>query len=176
MEISQVMSRDVETITADQTLQNAAATMRLFDVGVLPVEEGNKLIGIVTERGIAIRGIADGMGPDAKVRDVMTYEVKYCFEDEDIGHVVENMAQSQVRCLPVMNRDRRLVGTVSISDLAIQALLAKTGSVLQGISLPGGRRHNQSRTVTASNQPPTFYAILAEFPCGDTITPQSGAG
>ena len=83
MRVSHVMRREVVTITADQTLQNAAATMRLFDVGVLSVEEGNKLIGIVTERDIAIRGIADGMGPDAKVRDVMTYEVKCCFEDED---------------------------------------------------------------------------------------------
>ena len=137
MQISHVMRRDVVTITADQTIQNAAATMRLFDVGVLPVEEGNKLIGIVTERDIAIRGIADGMGPDAKVRDVMTYEVKYCFEDDDIGHVVENMAELRERCLPVINRDKRPVGTVSIGDLAKEALLAKTGSVLQGIS-PGG--------------------------------------
>jgi len=148
MQISHVMRRDVVTITADQTIQNAAATMRLFDVGVLPVEEGNKLIGIVTERDIAIRGIADGMGPDAKVRDVMTYEVKYCFEDEDIGHVVENMAELRERCLPVINRDKRPVGTVSIGDLAKEALLAKTGSVFHGISLPGGRRHNQSRTAT----------------------------
>jgi CBS domain-containing protein len=147
MQISQVMSRAVQTITPGQTLQNAAAAMRLLDAGLLPVEEGNKLIGIITDRDIAIRGIADGMGPDARVRDVMTYELRYCFEDEDIGHVVENMAESQVRCLPVMNRDKRLVGTVSISDLAMQVLLAKTGSVLQGISLPGGRRHNQSGTA-----------------------------
>jgi CBS domain-containing protein len=109
MQISHVMRRDVVTITADQTLQNAAATMRLFDVGVLAVEEGNKLIGIV----IAIRGIPDGMGPDAKVRDVMTYEVKYCFEDEGIGHVVENMAELRERCLPVINRDERPVARMT---------------------------------------------------------------
>jgi CBS domain-containing protein len=150
MQVSHVMRRDVVTITADQTLQNAAATMRLFDVGVLSVEEGNKLIGMVTERDIAIRGIADGMGPDAKVRDVMTYEVKCCFEDEDIGHVVENMAELRERCLPVINRDKRPVGSVSIGDLAKEALLVKTGSVLQGIPLPGGggRRHNQGPTAT----------------------------
>jgi CBS domain-containing protein len=76
MQVSHVMRRDVVAITADQTLQNAAATMRLFDVGVLPVEEGNKLIGIITDRDILIRGIADRMGPDARVRDVMTYELK----------------------------------------------------------------------------------------------------
>ena len=104
MQVSHVMRRDVVTITADQTLQNAAATMRLFDVGVLPVEEGNKLIGIVTERDIAIRGVADGMGPDAKVRDVMTYEVKCCFEDEDIGHVVDG--RSGQRGLVGENRKR----------------------------------------------------------------------
>jgi len=146
MQISHVMRRDVVTITADQTLQNAAATMRLFDVGVLPVEEGNKLIGIVTERGIAIRGIADGMGPDAKVRDVMTYEVKYCFEDEEVAHVVENMAELQVRRLPVMNRDKRLVGIVSLGDLAIQGSLPKTARALHGISQPGGQ-HNQSHAA-----------------------------
>jgi CBS domain-containing protein len=129
MQVSHVMRRDVVTITADQTLQNAAATMRLFDVGVLPVEEGNKLIGIVTERDIAIRGIADGMGPDARVRDVITYKVKYCFEDEDIAHVVENMAELRERCLPVINRDKRPVGTVSIGELAKEAFLTKTGSV-----------------------------------------------
>jgi CBS-domain-containing membrane protein len=93
-----------------------------------------------------MRGIADGMGPDARVRDVITYKVKYCFEDEDIAHVVENMAELRERCLPVINRDKRPVGTVSIGELAKEAFLTKTGSVLQGISLPDGRRHNQSRT------------------------------
>jgi CBS domain-containing protein len=143
MQISNVMSRDVRTIAADKTLRDAAAMMRQLDAGVLPVEEKDKLIGMITDRDIAIRGIADGKGPDAKVREAMTHEVKYCFEDEDVEHVAANMAELQVRRLPVMNRDKRLVGIVSVGDLATQGSLPKTAKALHGISQPGGQ-HNQT--------------------------------
>ena len=86
-------------------------------------------------------------GPNAKVRDAMSPEVKYCFEDEDVAHVAENMAELQVRRLPVMNRDKRLVGIISLADLAIEGSLPKTAKALHGISQPGGQ-HNQSRTST----------------------------
>ncbi len=99
----------------------------------------------VTDRDIAIRGVAEGKGPDAKVRDAMSPEVKYCFEDEDVAHVAENMAELQVRRLPVMNRDKLLVGIVSLGDLAIEGSLPKTAKALHGISQPGGQ-HNQSRS------------------------------
>ncbi len=99
----------------------------------------------VTDRDIAIRGVAEGKGPDAKVRDAMSPEVKYCFEDEDVAHVAENMAELQVRRLPVMNRDKLLVGIVSLGDLAIDGSLPKTAKALHGISQPGGQ-HNQSRS------------------------------
>jgi CBS domain-containing protein len=83
--------------------------MKKIDAGLLPVTENDKLVGMITDRDIAIRAVAEGKGPDAKVRDAMSPEVKYCFEDEDVTHVAENMAELQVRRLPVMNRDRRLV-------------------------------------------------------------------
>ena len=120
--------------------------MKKLDAGVLPVSEHDKLIGMITDRDIAIRGIAEGKGPDATVQDVMSHEVKYCFEDEEVAHVVENMAELQVRRLPVMNRDKRLVGIVSLGDLAIQGPLPKTARALHGISQPGGQ-HNQSRAA-----------------------------
>jgi len=117
--------------------------MKKIDAGLLPVAENDKLVGMLTDRDIAIRGVAEGKGPDAKVRDAMSAEVKYCFEDEDVAHVAENMAELQVRHLPVMNRDKRLVGIVSLADLATEGSLPKTAKALHGISQPGGQ-HNQS--------------------------------
>jgi CBS domain-containing protein len=112
----------------------------------LPVGAHDKLVGMITDRDIAIRGVAEGKGPDAKVHDVMSQEVKYCFEDEEVAHVVENMADLQVRRLPVMNRDKRLVGIVSLGDLATKGSLPKTARALHGVSQPGGQ-HNQSRAA-----------------------------
>src|SRR6266436_9924157 len=143
MQISNVMSRDVQIIAPDQTLRDAAAAMKQLDAGVLPVGEHDKLVGMITDRDIAIRGIAEGKGPDTKAREVMSQEVKYCFEDEAVEHVAENMAELQVRRLPVLNRDKRLVGIVSLADLAIEGSLPKTAKALHGISQPGGQ-HNQS--------------------------------
>ena len=114
--------------------------------GCCPVGEHDKLVGMITDRDIAIRGIAEGKGPDTKAREVMSHEVKYCFEDEAVEHVAENMAELQVRRLPVLNRDKRLVGIVSLSDLATQGSLPKTARALHGISQPGGQ-HNQSQAV-----------------------------
>jgi len=146
MEISKIMHRDVEIVGPDQTLRDAATAMKTLDVGVLPVGEHDKLVGMITDRDVAIRGIAEGKGPDAKVRDVMSHEVKYCFEDEEVDHVAANMAELQVQRLPVVNRDKRLVGIVSLSDLAMKASLPKTAKALHGISQPRGQ-HNQSRTA-----------------------------
>jgi CBS domain-containing protein len=146
MEISKIMHRDVKIISPDETLRDAAAAMKKLDVGVLPVGEHDRLVGMITDRDIAIRGIAEGKGPDTKARDVMSQEVTYCFEDEAVEHVAENMAELQVRRLPVLNRDKRLVGIVSLGDLATQGSLPKTARALHGISQPGGQ-HNQSPTA-----------------------------
>ena len=142
MKIRDVMTPDAQLIRPDDTLQHAAELMEDCDCGVLPVAGNERLVGMITDRDIAIRGIAHGKGPEAKVRDAMTKEVKYCFEDEDCSHVAQNMAELQVRRLPVLSRDKRLVGIVSIGDLALKQ--PKTAKALHGISQPGGQ-HNQSR-------------------------------
>src|ERR1041385_3328285 len=108
MKIRDVMTRTAHLTRPDDTLRHAAQMMKECDCGVLPVADGDRLIGMITDRDIAIRGIADGKGPDAKVRAVMSAEVKYCFEDEDIDHVADNMAELQVRRLPVMTHQKRL--------------------------------------------------------------------
>ncbi len=143
MKIGNVMSRDVQLTSPDGRLRDAAALMKKIDAGVLPVAENDKLVGMITDRDIAIRAVAEGKGPNTKVRDAMSYEVKYCFEDEDVAHVAENMAELQVRRLPVMNRDKRLVGIVSLADLATEGSLPRTAQALHGISQPSGQ-HNQS--------------------------------
>jgi CBS domain-containing protein len=139
MKIREVMSKDVEIARPDETLRDAAATMKRIDAGVLPVGNDDRLVGMLTDRDIAIRGVAEGKGPDAKVRDVMTEAVKYVFDDEDVAHVAENMAELQLRRLPVVNRDKRLVGIVSLGDLATAGSLPKTAKALHGISQPSAR-------------------------------------
>jgi CBS domain-containing protein len=143
MKIGNCMTRNVKIADPDQTLREAAQTMASLDAGALPVAENNRLIGMITDRDIAVRGVAEGKGPDAKIRDVMTTEVKYCFEDEEIDHVLENMGNIQVRRLPVLNREKRLVGIVSLGDLAASGKAAKTGQALSGISQHGGA-HSQT--------------------------------
>src|SRR6266436_10036539 len=144
MKIANIMSRNVQIVGPDDTIRSAAALMKKIDAGLLPVTEGDKLVGMITDRDIAIRAVAQGKGPDAKVRDAMSHEVKYCFEDEDVDHVAQNMGELQVRRLPVMNREKRLVGIVSLADLATEGSLPKTARALHGISQPGGP-HNQSQ-------------------------------
>src|SRR6266436_1969761 len=121
MIIREVMTRDAKLTHPDDTLQQAAILMKEGDCGILPVADGDHLVGMLTDRDIAIRCIAEGKGPNAKVREAMTEEVMYCFEDEDTQHVCQNMADIQVRRLAVLSRNKRLVGIVSLSDLARKA-------------------------------------------------------
>jgi CBS domain-containing protein len=143
MKISECMSSDVHLANPDDSIQSAAATMAEIDSGVIPVGDNGKLVGMITDRDIAIRAVAAGRGPDARVADVMSHDVKYCYEDEDTEHVLANMGDIQVRRLPVLNREKRLVGIVSLGDLAMTGARAKTGQALGDISRPGGS-HTQS--------------------------------
>jgi CBS domain-containing protein len=145
MEIREVMTSDVCVTSPNDTIQQAASQMRELDIGVLPVGEGDRLLGMVTDRDIAVRGIGEGRGPSTKVREVMTEEVKYCFDDEDVLHVAKNMAEIQVRRLPVMNRAKRLVGIVSIGDLATQARPRAAAEAVRGVSEQSSQ-HSQSAT------------------------------
>jgi CBS domain-containing protein len=152
MKIREVMSRDVQLARPDETLREAAARMREIDSGVLPVADGDRLVGMLTDRDIAIRGVAQGKGPEARVRDVMTPEVKYAFDDEPVEDVAENMADLQVRRLPVVNGEKRLVGIVSLGDIATGGSVPKSARALHGISQPGGD-HNQTIAAHAGNKP-----------------------
>jgi CBS domain-containing protein len=141
MIIREVMTRDARLTHPDDTVQQAAMLMKDHDCGILPVADGDRLVGMVTDRDIAIRCIARGKGPNARVTEAMTQEVMYCFDDDDTQHVCQNMADIQVRRLPVVNRDKRLVGIVSLSDLARKE--PNTAKALHGIARPG-EQHNQS--------------------------------
>ena len=140
MKIADVMTKDVHLVRPDQTLRDAAMMMFDDDIGAVPVTDHDRLVGMVTDRDIAIRAVAQGKGPDTKVREIMTEQVKYCFEDEDLDHVSKNMADIQMRRLPVMNRQKRLVGIVSLGDLATSnraRAQAQAGRALHGISQKG---------------------------------------
>jgi len=119
MKVSEVMTRNPETIKADETVLKAAETLARKNVGALPVEKDDRLIGMLTDRDIVVRVVAGGRDPKkTRVEEVVSPETKYCYEDEDVEHVAENMNQLLVRRLPVMNRNKRLVGIVSIEDIA----------------------------------------------------------
>jgi CBS domain-containing protein len=143
MKISEVMTRDVRLSEPTQTIREASRLMAEMDAGIMPVREGDRLVGMITDRDIAVRAVAEGKGPDTPIREVMTEEVKYCFEDDDTDAVERNMADIQVRRLPVLNRDKRLVGIVSLGDLAVNDKAAKVGAAMAGISQPGGQ-HSQT--------------------------------
>jgi CBS domain-containing protein len=143
MLVKEAMSRHVKIVNPDQSLQEAAKIMLDIDAGAVPVDENDRLVGMITDRDIAVRGVAAGKSPSAKVREVMTKEVKYCFEDEDIAHIAQNMAQQQVRRLPVVDRNKRLVGILALADLATTAKTGHATAALSGISQSGGT-HSQS--------------------------------
>ncbi len=137
MQVSQCMSRNVEVVDPDTSLREAARTMARIDAGVLPVGENDRLVGIITDRDIAVRAVAEGREPDAPVRDVMSQDIKYCYADADAEEVLENMGALQLRRMPVVDRDKRLVGIVSIGDLAKEEE-GETGEAMREITQPGG--------------------------------------
>lgn len=151
MKVSDVMSRDVRVIGPDDTVQQAAVEMGRIDAGILPIAENDRLVGMLTDRDIAIRVVGQGRGPDTKVREVMTREVLYCYDDEAVSHVSQNMAEQQVRRLPVVDRAKRLVGIVSLGDIAARQDPEKTGEALRGVSEPS-RRHSQSAADTGQTK------------------------
>ena len=142
MRISEAMSRDVRLVDPGQTIRDVAKIMADIDAGAVPVSENDRLVGMITDRDIAVRAIAQGKGPDTPVREVMSQEVKYCFDDEELDHVAKNMGDIRVRRLPVVNREKRLVGIVSLGDVALKGERAG-GKAVKGVSKPGGP-HSQN--------------------------------
>ena len=144
MKVNEVMSRQVEITSPQDSIQRAAQLMARIDSGFLPVGDGDRLVGMITDRDIAIRGVAEGRNPtDTTVNDVMTREVKYCFEDDDVDEVARSMAQLQVRRLPVLSRQKRLTGIISLGDIARDHEPGQAGSALHHISRKGGQ-HTQT--------------------------------
>ena len=143
MKVAQAMSRDVCLTNPDQNICEVACTMAQIDAGAVPVADGDRLVGMITDRDIAVRAVAEGKGPDTPVREVMTAEIKYCFEDEELDHVAKNMAEQRVRRLPVVNRDKRLVGMLSVGDIALTRQKKAAAQALSGVSRHGGP-HSQS--------------------------------
>jgi CBS domain-containing protein len=139
------MSEDVVIAAPAQTIRDAARMMRNIDAGFIPVGENDRLVGMITDRDIAIRAVADGKGPETTIRDVMSKEVLYCYEDDDMDAVSDQMAELQIRRMPVLNHEKRLVGIISLGDIAQAADgdLARSATTLNGVSQPGGR-HCQS--------------------------------
>jgi CBS domain-containing protein len=143
MKVSEVITRDVHLIEPTQSIREAARLMVELDAGIMPVREGDRLVGMVTDRDITVRAVTEGKGPDTPVREVMTDDVKYCYEDDDTDDVARNMADIQVRRLPVLTRDKRLVGIISLGDMAVSDKAGKAGEAVAGISQPGGQ-HSQT--------------------------------
>ena len=145
MKVSECMTSDVETVTPEQAIREAASFMLQADTGVLPVVEGEVLRGMITDRDIAVRAVAEGRGPDTPVRDVMSDDVLSVYEDQDLEDAATLMSDHQLRRLAVKSReDDRLVGIVSLADLSRANQPEAAQVALDGITDPGGE-HNQAQ-------------------------------
>ena len=139
MRVSEAMTRDVKICTPGQTIREVARAMGEIDAGAMPVGENDRLIGMITDRDIAIRAVAQGKGPDTPVREVMSEHVEYCYDDEDLPRVAQGMANVRVRRLPVVNREKRLVGILSLGDVARrEAQRNVVAETVAEVSAPGG--------------------------------------
>ncbi|AKU11193.1 CBS domain containing protein [Azoarcus sp. CIB] len=136
-QLRDLMSRDVKVINPDMTIRQAAATMRDEGFGMMPVGENDRMIGTISDRDIAIRAVAEGKDSSTKVRDVMSDGVAWAFEDESVDQAVKIMSERQVRRLPIVDREKRLVGIVSLGDFAVQRTEIKPAAeALAEISKP----------------------------------------
>ena len=143
MRVSEAMTRTVCMANPDQTVEEVARLMCDADIGSMPVRDNDRLVGMITDRDIAVRAIGCGKGPDTPVREVMTAEVKYCFEDQDLDDVADNMGEQQIRRMPVLDRSKRLVGVLALGDVALVDGNGSAGEALSQISRPGGD-HSQA--------------------------------
>jgi CBS domain-containing protein len=151
MKVSEAMTTDVRIASPSQTIQQAARMMAEIDAGVLPVGDNDRLVGMITDRDIAVRAVAGGLPANTPVSEIMSREVKYCFADDDVDEVAHNMGDIQVRRLPVLNKDKRLVGILSVGDIAMAEGPEPAGEAICGISEPGGQ-HSQSAEGQALRQ------------------------
>lgn len=145
MKIAEVMTPSPEVVTPEQPIQEAARRMLDADTGALPVGDGQRLIGMVTDRDITVRAVAEGRGPDTPVREVMSEKLLFAWDDQDVDEVAMQMSDAQVRRMPILSRQgEALVGMVSIADLVQSNQGEAAGVAVAGVTEPGGE-HNQSQ-------------------------------
>ncbi|MBS7699870.1 MULTISPECIES: CBS domain-containing protein [unclassified Chelatococcus] len=146
MKVSEVMTRDVRVASPEDTIQQAARIMAEIDAGIVPVGDNDRLVGMLSDRDIAVRAVAQGMDPSTPVGEVMTRDIRYCFDDEDTEEVCHNLADQQIRRIPVVDRAKRLVGILSLGDIATSNSISGVGETLAAISRPGGD-HSQTNSL-----------------------------
>ena len=136
-QLKDLMSRDVKVVGPDVTIADAAKMMRDGDFGMLPVSENDRMIGTISDRDIAIRAVAEGKGADTKVRDVMSEGIAWAYEDDSVEKAAKLMSERQVRRLPVVDRDKRLIGIVALGDFAVErSQIQPAAQALSEISKP----------------------------------------
>ena len=143
MKVSDIMTREVYLLSPEQTIRDAARIMADIDAGALPVGDNDRLVGMITDRDIVVRAIARSKPLDTRVADIMSREMLYCLDSDQVDAVSRNMGKAQVRRLPVVNRDKRLVGIVSLGDLARNDDPTSIGRAVSHVSAPGGK-HDQT--------------------------------
>jgi CBS domain-containing protein len=143
MKVSEAMTKDVKIASPNHSIRDVARVMATIDAGALPVGENDRLVGVITDRDIAIRAVGAGKAPNTPVRDIMSAEIQYCYDDDDLDEVAKNMGDIQVRRLPVVNKDKRLVGILSLADVALADGPKNVGDAMCGVARPGGD-HTQS--------------------------------
>lgn len=135
--VKDIMSRDVQVIGPDASLAEAARRMRDGNFGMMPVAENDRMVGAVSDRDIAVRAVARGLGPEAKVREIMSTGICWAYDDDPVNRAAEIMSANQIRRLPIVNRDKRLVGIVALGDMAVQDSISEPAAqALGAISEP----------------------------------------
>jgi CBS domain-containing protein len=187
MKLSEIMTPDVQVVSPDASIVEAAEKMRSLDVGVLPVTDGKRLVGIITDRDITVRAVAEGRDPKGtRVRDCMTSGAVFCFEDQDSEEAVMVMEEQQVRRLPVLNRDRQLVGVVALADIATKLGKELAGSATVAISSPGasasgteassGAGPSRSGPPIARNANPAGVSTARQVPNIPSVSSEAEGG
>jgi CBS domain-containing protein len=140
MKVKEIMTKEVEILHPDDSLKEAAQKMRVRNVGFLPVCDGDRLVGVLTDRDITLRAMAEGMNPNTRIdRDLITSPIIYCFDDQDVEEAAKLMEDHQIRRVAVLSRgDKRLVGVVSLGDIATNSTKEMSAEVLEKVSEPTG--------------------------------------
>jgi CBS domain-containing protein len=161
MKIAEVMTLDVQVAIPEMEICDAARLMAELDVGVLPVSDGGSLVGIITDRDIAVRAVAMRLGPETRVDAVMSTGPRFCYTDDEVEDVLAGLGALQVRRMPVLDRAHRLVGIISLSDLALDAPPKAAGETLIDITEPGGEHSQADEVDPYAVVAPTIDAVAA---------------